>query len=205
MKRITKTKRGDSIIEVLLAIAIFSAVAVSSLATMNRGLANIETALEETVARSEIDAQADLIRYVRSGYQSTPTAYVLNQTGVGGSPDVQVTYKKMWDDIIASVGGDTKINSSCTSNTPNGFVLRNTDYGISYQKITSYSSSGGIPKAKEGNSNDLWVTAVGGGGSGGTSAYYDFYINTCWYTPGSSVGTTLYTTIRLTNPDYNNA
>lgn len=186
-----KTMSGDSIIEVLLAIAIFSAVAVSSLATMNRGLANVETALEETVARSEIDAQANLIRYIHAGYESTPN-------NMANESD---TYEQLWENITDpdNITDAPNLDQECTNNTPSGFILKNDDHGIAFQRINSYSESGGIPRANgaNGTGNDIWIAAA----RSSDESYYDFYINTCWYSPGSQTGTTLHTTIRLINPD----
>ena len=56
--------RGDTIIEVLLGITIFSMVAVGAMAVMNRGAAIAQQSLEITLARQQVDVQAEMLRYI---------------------------------------------------------------------------------------------------------------------------------------------
>ena len=67
-RRKTAKKHGDTIIEVTLSIAIFSLIAVLSLNLMNNGVSNAQRTLEITMARNEIDAQAEALRYIHSSY-----------------------------------------------------------------------------------------------------------------------------------------
>lgn len=64
MIRRKDTKRGDTIIEVMFAIAIFGLVAILSIASMNRGVITAETTLETTTAREELNAQAEALRFM---------------------------------------------------------------------------------------------------------------------------------------------
>jgi type II secretory pathway pseudopilin PulG len=59
-------KRGDTLIEVTLAVGIFSMIAVAVVATMSSGTTNAQTALETTLARAEIDAQAEALRFIQT-------------------------------------------------------------------------------------------------------------------------------------------
>ena len=61
-------KKGDTLIEVLLAVGIFSMIAISVVAIMSGGTSSAQTALETTLAREEIDAQAEALRYIHSSY-----------------------------------------------------------------------------------------------------------------------------------------
>ena len=63
-------KRGDTIIEVTIAISIFSLVSVISLQLMDRDVAILQGALESEMARNEIDAQAEALRYIQNAYLS---------------------------------------------------------------------------------------------------------------------------------------
>ena len=77
--------RGDTIIEVLLAVTIFSLVAVGSMVLMNRGVAMAQQSLETTLVRQQIDAQAEMLRFVHDqaraalGEQRTADAEALLQ------------------------------------------------------------------------------------------------------------------------------
>ena len=61
-----KHQVGDTLIEVMLASAVFSAVAVGCLTVMNRGLSIAQQSLESTLVRQQIDAQAEMLRFVHN-------------------------------------------------------------------------------------------------------------------------------------------
>ena len=63
-------KRGDTIIEVTIAITVFSLVSVISIQLMDRDVAIIQGALESEMARNEIDAQAEALRFIQNAYLS---------------------------------------------------------------------------------------------------------------------------------------
>lgn len=64
--------RGDTLIEVMFAVAIFGLVAIGTISLMNKGLATTQNSLEVTMARQEIDAQAEALRFLHSAYLSEP-------------------------------------------------------------------------------------------------------------------------------------
>ena len=61
-------RRGDTIIEVMMAIAIFALLAVITINLMNSGINNAQRTLEFTMARNEIDNQAEALRYIHQSY-----------------------------------------------------------------------------------------------------------------------------------------
>jgi prepilin-type N-terminal cleavage/methylation domain-containing protein len=61
-------KRGDTLIEVLFAIVIFCLVAVIAVSLMNQGVATAQSSLEINMARNEIDAQAEALRFVQNSF-----------------------------------------------------------------------------------------------------------------------------------------
>lgn len=63
-----KRRVGDTLVEVTLAIGIFSMVAIAVVAVMTGGTSSAETALETTLAREEIDTQAEALRFIHSAY-----------------------------------------------------------------------------------------------------------------------------------------
>ena len=78
--------RGDTLVEVMFAVGIFGLVAVSAISLMNRGLYSAQGALEISMARNEIDAQAEALRFIHN-------AYVSEQDG---STEI---YSKLWQEI----------------------------------------------------------------------------------------------------------
>ncbi len=64
------TRRGDTLIEVIFAISVFSLVAVLSLSAMNQSIETAQGSLEVTMARNEIDAQAEALRFIHNSFLS---------------------------------------------------------------------------------------------------------------------------------------
>ena len=60
--------KGDTLVEVMFAVGIFGLVAVGAIGIMNKGLYDAQKALEITMARQEIDAQAEALRFIHNAY-----------------------------------------------------------------------------------------------------------------------------------------
>lgn len=90
-------KRGDTLIEVMFAIAIFAAVAIISIAMMNLGVANAERSLELSTARNELNAQAEALRFIHSSYTSELT---LPTCGSVASGEKCQQFKTIWEQQI---------------------------------------------------------------------------------------------------------
>ena len=85
--------RGDTLIEVVFAFAIFSAVVTGAILVLNAGIARAEGALELSLARTEIDAQAEALRFVHNAYAKNPV-------------DNDVSYYQLWQAIVARATDD---------------------------------------------------------------------------------------------------
>lgn len=66
------SQRGDTIIEVLLAITVFSLVGIGAVSIMNGGVNTTQRALEITQVRQEIDAQVDALQASHQAYSALP-------------------------------------------------------------------------------------------------------------------------------------
>lgn len=84
-------ERGDTLIEVLFAVSIFSAVVVGTIVIMNQGIASAQQALEINLVRNQIDTQAELLRHLNN---AKLTALGRNATGDSAE----------WDGIVAKAG-----------------------------------------------------------------------------------------------------
>lgn len=84
-------KKGDTLVEVMLAVGIFSMVAVAVVAVMSSGTSSSQVALETTLTREEIDTQAEALRFIHSAYI---TAREADPEGGESSP-----YAKLWHAI----------------------------------------------------------------------------------------------------------
>lgn len=85
-----KRRAGDTLVEVTLAIAIFSMVAVAVSAVVNGSTSGAQIALETTITREEIDAQAEALRFIHSSYIAGGQA---NEEG-------EDRYVNLWREIV---------------------------------------------------------------------------------------------------------
>lgn len=94
MSLIQSTKRGDTIIEIMFAFAIFAAVAIVTISTMSLGVDTIEESLELVTARNELNAQAEALRFIHSSYISELT---LPETCTTSDPAEKCQqYRELW-------------------------------------------------------------------------------------------------------------
>lgn len=243
-------KRGDTLIEVMLAVGIFSMVAVAVVAVMSGGTSSAQTALETTLAREEIDAQAEALRFIQSSY-------------IAEKDDKNGAFSQLWQTITDSSHVITDVNdihdvASYSVNSCEDLYTKG-DNGIYSQKafvidtralggLTAASDGAGISAAigktyistvpdtsaeaemfrqastyprlvysdddsliNSGSSQTLqgvegiYVIAVKDPNTTkiageDKSAYYDFYIRTCWYGTGDKTPSTISTVMRLYDP-----
>lgn len=87
-KKSKKTLYGDTIVEAVVAIAIYSIVAVLALGSMNSGLSTAQRNLESTMSRSMIDSESEALRY-----------YYESLVAVKGGKSDDAYYTKIWNRI----------------------------------------------------------------------------------------------------------
>lgn len=202
---------GDTIIEVLFAVTVFAMVAVGSLAIMNQGTASAQRALEISLVREQMNAQAEAIRYIHQAYVS---AY---QRGGAAPTGVAAEWKKMTDkgtDKGANNASDfgTVDGSVCPSTVPGEkpFILNARKAAVASTAPTMTAPSGAsLPPFSQVIYNDddssiknaygIWVEAVPSASTDGPG-FVDFHIRTCWSAPGSGAPATLGTIVRLYEP-----
>lgn len=254
-----KYKKGDTLIEVMLAVGIFSMVAIAIVSVMSSGISGAQTALETTLTREEIDAQAEALRFIHSSYIASKS-----------SNDKEAPIVKLWKTITENaIDFDAKgwtseeaqervtvfTPSSCKSlyNTSendfnaNAFIINTKQLGSNignsyikfntgqFQQATTYphlifgSSSGSNDETQTNAQNltynstytnlyraegiyilavkDQKTTAIANNdpteisATKAKSAFYDFYIRSCWYGTDAEEPSTISTVIRLYDPD----
>lgn len=206
--RRTRREQGDTIIEVVFAIVIFSFVAISSLAIMNQGVATSEKALEITLVRQQVNAQAEALRYIHE-------SLVVN-------PSLNSKEAKLWNDTIKGAHGQTAASpygvegNNCRVPTADGGFK---PFIVNARTAEVWNSAPSIaPKAGENyppysqviyNADDsikaaygLWVEAVPSleNKDRNEKTFVDFHIRACWPAPGSAIPMTIGTIVRLYDP-----
>lgn len=189
-----KLQRGDTIIEVLLAFTVFSMVSVGTMTVMGQGTNASQRALEITLVRQQIDAQAEALRAAHQAYSSS------------GSPDTS-EWKK-----FAIAGSSHYANSNaCPAeqvDIPNSFLINPKNGEVAtgnWLKNIATSTEYPYAHVKQNGatteSYGIWIerTYKPGGNAPGS---YDFDIRACWYGAGLSNETPMQieTTVRLYEP-----
>lgn len=205
LTRINNKRRGDTLIEVLFAVTVFSLVAVSSLAIMNKGTATSQRALEITLVRQEIDSQSEALRFMHDSYVS---AY---QKGV---IPPSTTPAGQWALMNATIGSTAAspfgATTVCPASPAGSFIVntrRATFVAPSAGKLKAaplfskvqYDSGNGVISA-----DGIWIEGVRSGTSidpnQANAGYIDFHIRACWNSIGSSIPVTIGTIVRLYEP-----
>ena len=212
-------------IEVLLAVTIFSVVAVTGLTIMNQGSAASQRSLEITLVRNEMEAQATALRFMYDAALAQKSSASYDSTSVSPTSPAG-----KWDAVLAirkssTVGATPFANMasgiSCIrpSTITNAFVVNPrtaTVYTYSanatrwttapvFSRVRFNQPTPGDPHPTGiQNVEGIWVEAVRRDAApiGGVTVpgYTDFHIRACWSTVGQSQPVTLGTIVRLYEP-----
>lgn len=98
-KNVSNAKRGDTLIEVMVAMAVLAVITIVTVTMMNRGLNVAERSLELTTARNELNAQAEALRFIHSSYVSELNLPDCSSTNLGGEVRCQA-FKGIWEEIV---------------------------------------------------------------------------------------------------------
>lgn len=201
-------ERGDTIIEVLFAVTVFAMVAVGSMTIMNQGTAAAQRALEISLVRQQIDAQAEAIRYIHQAYVST-----YQREGVPPSGTAAEWRKMTVDRAAAGASNFAELeNGRCPASVPgdNPFILnaRMATVSSAVPQMTPPTDGSMPPFAQVDYNNDssirqaygIWIESIPSTTPNGQPGFVDFHIRACWDSPGSSTPMTLGTIVRLYEP-----
>lgn len=195
-------ERGDTIIEVIFAIVIFAFVAISSLAIMNQGVATGEQALEITLVRQQVNAQAEALRYIHEAAVVNPLssqATTWNDiTTIYGHAEASKYGVDGGECVLPPDSYKPFILNARTAKVWKGKLKVEYDGGKSlppYSQVVYNDKDSSVVDAAYG----MWVEAVPSSASV-AKPFVDFHIRACWPAPGSSVPMTIGTIVRLYDP-----
>lgn len=200
MQRIVHKKHaGDTMVEVMFAIAIFCMIMILSINLMNNSLNAAQATLESTMARNAIDSQAEGLRFIHDSYVMDGSFKETWRAVISGARDNEPGTFPVANCNEASKAGAFVLNlKDLTNNNPSAVVIGD-------KQLTSTSTypqieyENGVKEAK-----GIWVVAVADKDNGSTPRFYDFHIRACWDAPGKNVSSSLDTVIRLYNPGGDN-
>lgn len=203
-------EQGDTLIEVLFAITVFSFIVVTALSLMNQGVAAAQRSLEITTVRQQMDGQAETLRFLHESYVEAYQSGLTYDTADAVNSPAEEYYKI----IQFANGGRTAAStfgSADVCQTPDigrdfilnpvaaTFVNNSRSPGI-FEKATTFSqlsyTSGGLLSHSQG----MWIEPVRSSNDGTSAGYIDFHIRACWGGPGSNIPMNLGTIVRLYEP-----
>ncbi|MEI6053930.1 MAG: hypothetical protein WCQ49_01000 [Candidatus Saccharibacteria bacterium] len=200
--------RGDTLIEVLFAISIFSLVVVGSISIMNQGVNASQRSLEITLVRNEIDAQAEALRFMNASYVSAyKPEYTIERYPVD-TPAGQ--WVKMSSSIginsdVSSFGAASKCEIPSSPYTPfiiNPYLAKFvTAADAIFRPATTFSKIEYNDDLSIISTNWVWVEATKSNNvEDKNSDYIDFHIRACWNAAGQKNPATIGTIVRLYEP-----
>ena len=170
MKR-NQAERGDTLVEVTVAMAVLGLMLAASLAVINRGLMGVSNAVERTSVRASLSSQAELLRYVF---------------------DDPVTNEETYKKILKYTEPNGKLGQNGCEIGNGGFYLSvgGGTSPVEYNKLNSVGTDHlvnnvyGQPEAasdKSDNSLGIWIEGdKHDGQKDGMPGYIDFYVRACW-------------------------
>ncbi len=222
-----KSRKGDTIVEVLFAVSILGFVIMVMLQLMQQGSSAAQLALEITLVRNQMNTQAEALRMMNAAAQHRERA---QEAGASSEK-----YFQMWNEVLRQGKGvdswddidawDEKVGRSVchipekkfiinTRNMPNVGSIINDSKSFSHAAVFSRVVYGDAftDGAMDNNKIDgytrfyksegMWIQfdKVDGTDDESPAVAYDFHIRACWETPGKSQPIKLGTIIRLHQP-----
>ena len=193
---------GDTIVEVLFASALFSMVAVTSLATMSQGVAAAQRSLELTQVRAQIDTQARALRFLadayvrdygKNGHATMAWRYIIEAHAVTASQSQQFSNVVSGTNCLLPAHNKAFALDSSHLDSTERALLRPLTEATTYARVVTDEDDKSFAEG-------LWIQAVRSSGADGQAGYYDFHITACWQSPGQQRPVTLGTIVRVYEP-----
>lgn len=186
-------EQGDTIIEIVIAFAVFALAAVSTLVILNKGVATTQRNLEATLVRQQVDSQAELIRYIHDS-RGAAWATMLSKVTTNPAP---ISSDSATCPTASDVSTGFYVRPTITADpTMTTFAVEGltaTTYTNTPQTYAKIDYASGAPKAE-----GIWVqVAEAENDTGSSIRAYDFYVHACWASIGLNVPMTLGTVVRL--------
>lgn len=177
MRKVVRVKRrrerGDTLVEVAIAMAVLALILASTMTIINRSLLGVMNAVERTGARGEVDSQIEMLRYVfdtQSGVNKDVAKSIIDHTQVNSGDTARELSEAGCS--ITSNGGFYLSKSTNAATAASAPIVYN-GYGRTDNVAANVDFS---PHAGRG----IWIEGVKTEESGGMPGYIDFYVRACW-------------------------
>lgn len=189
MQHIKKTpnQRGDTLIEVLVAITVLGVVIVGAFSLMNRGVAQMYDSMEKSEVRMLLNGQIEMLTYARDQHFRSLTPDSATMT------DADKAANSVWSALQSqSVSDIPSLNDGCVMPGSAFWVGIESSGTITYHNTLEEAISDEFPVPGSG----IWIQKINSG-SGAGIPYKDFYIRACWRQTSSTQTQVLSTVVRL--------
>ena len=178
-------QRGDTLVEVLMAIVVLSMVIVGAITMMSRGLKASQIAVEHTQVRMQINSQLEMIRYLRDSYISDPSSTPAQRwtSLFGGTPTYATTTNSNYSDTTCGVTA-----------SKTGFYLTQSGANVTINQFNPATQPATYARPGQG----LWMEITRSNAI--SPAYVDILVRACWSGIGDSADQQSVTAIRLYDP-----
>lgn len=183
MSAVGKYERGDTLIEVLVAVAALATVITLFYSIMQGSFAQGQIALERSVTQARMNGQAAMLREAQNRYLNAQTEAA----------------KTTWNNIVNNVVEARPLKSdeeACSANAtrPKFFLTTNSSTSTVAAYTGTLKRSQSYPVPGEG----MWIEGykVSSPTSGGR-AFYAFYLKSCWTSSFGGQDQAMRTIVRL--------
>lgn len=171
-----RAERGDTLVEVTVAMAVLGLMLAASLAVINRGLMGVSNAVERTSVRASLSSQAELLRYVFDDPVTNKEAYkaILGRTKPNNN---------LGQNGCKIGGGGFYLSVNNKTGTPPVEIHPETQPLDSLNTKQLTDNVYGQPEAgdNKGASLGIWIEGdKHDGQKDGMPGYIDFYVRACW-------------------------
>ena len=208
----TPNQKGDTLIEVLFAMTVFSLIVVTGLSLMGQGLAAAQRSLEITTVRQQMDGQVETLRFLHSAYVNSYQAGQTFNLTDGVSTPAEEYYKIIQFVRTAGRASASQFGGTNACVIPNN---ANTDFVLNpataqlvttatkpdiFQAAPTVSQLVYAGGTQATYSQGMWLEGVRSTVSGTTAGFIDFHVRACWNVAGSNIPMNLGTIVRLYEP-----
>lgn len=200
-------QRGDTLIEVLFGITVFSFVIVGALTIMNQGSAAAQRSLEISLVRQQIYAQAEALRFAHDSYVAIYQQGISFNVSDATTSPAEEWYQMATSGFSATEPSPFSAPVSCPTPPPGSFIMdTRTVAFVAGTPATLQASETFAQVAYQDDgrfiaAQGLWIEPLRFGNvSQPEAGYIDFHIRACWEGPGISTPMTTGTIVRLYEP-----
>lgn len=184
-------------VEVLMAMVILSVIMVGAFTIMARGATANQTALEHTQVRMQLNAQSDMLRYLRDSFVN---AKAIN--AVGTTPAAATWQQLISDSTLVNQNEATQSNT-CSPQKSAFYIYKKFGDGAAdaaiaykrYERPQNFVPSTYSQINDDGSSDGLWIEAVSS--TTANPPFIDFIIEACWSPLGIGAQQHTSTLVRL--------